>query len=75
MTINRRELLLFIAIATSSIVFEVRQHALDTHAVTRSEPSRGQVCDSQGAARPEHIAPATCGMFRARAVAARKTWV
>lgn len=72
MRINRRELLVFIAIVTSAIVYQIRQHG-------SSEPVRAtggqRICDAR-VAHPDRVSPAMCSKFRGgKPPVTRAAWV
>jgi hypothetical protein len=69
MTLNTRELLVFVAIVTSAIVMQIRQHALEhDSAETLSMPAAAQpTCDrDETAAAHARRVPATCAASSAQ---------
>ncbi|SAL43736.1 hypothetical protein [Caballeronia humi] len=59
MKIDHRELLVFVAIVSSAIVMQIRQHALDTQEEA-PEVRVEQMCEPPDTARTLQVVPATC---------------
>ncbi|MDR5749982.1 MULTISPECIES: hypothetical protein [unclassified Caballeronia] len=68
MSINFRELLIFVAIVTAALVMQVRQHTMDMRdsrgEAQSTRPVEGKACDSAGERHSTHLLRATCHMPR-----------